>query len=137
MQFGRMRNKHKILVFGVFATIIFVLILLYVVIEVFHESTEKKVYGVPVIEQIEEIYEDDLKSFTSESIKEFDGNNLNLPVYIAYEGYVYDVSSGREEFYNLDKQYHYLTGRDSTEDLNIAGGLIIKNKYKIIGKYIK
>lgn len=78
-----------------------------------------------------------LKSFTPESIKEFDGIDLNKPVYIAYEGYVYDVSPGRDEFYNKDMPYHYLTGRDSTTELTIAGGGIIKNKYKIVGIYIK
>lgn len=78
-----------------------------------------------------------LELFTSESIKAFDGTDLTKPVYIAYGGYVYDVSPGRDDFYNEGKSYHYLTGKDSTFELNIAGGAIIKSKYKVVGIYQK
>lgn len=76
-----------------------------------------------------------LPIFTEDSIRQFDGTDENKPVYIAYEGYVYDVSSGRNDFYNVGKDYHYLAGKDSTTDLNIVGGSIIKKKYKIVGVY--
>lgn len=76
-----------------------------------------------------------LPTYTLDSIVEFDGTDQNKPVYIAYEGYVYDVSSGREDFYNVGKDYHYLAGKDSTSELNIVGGSIIKKKYKIVGTY--
>lgn len=78
-----------------------------------------------------------LAPFTSMSIKQYDGTDLSKPVYIVYDGYVYDVSSRRDEFYNINMPYHYLAGRDSTTELNFAGGAIIKSKYKIIGIYIK
>lgn len=76
-----------------------------------------------------------LPVFNEQSIKEFNGTDLNKPVYIAFEGYVYDVSPGRADFYNDGMSYHYLAGRDSTVDLHIAGGSIIKRKYKIVGVY--
>lgn len=75
--------------------------------------------------------------YNSQSIKEFDGTDLSKPVLIAYDGYVYDVSVGRDTFYNVGKDYHYLAGKDSTVELNIVGGNIIKTKYKIVGIYKK
>jgi predicted heme/steroid binding protein len=73
--------------------------------------------------------------YSQDSLKLYDGTNQSLPVYMAYEGYVYDVSAGREDFYNVGKDYHYLAGRDSTDELNLVGGSIIKKKYKIVGTY--
>ncbi len=80
-----------------------------------------------------ELMASDLPVYTQKTLQEFNGEDLNKPVLIAYLGYVYDVSVGREEFYNIGKDYHYLAGRDSTIDLNIAGGVIIKRKYKVVG----
>lgn len=74
-----------------------------------------------------------LPIYTVNSIKEFDGTDQNKPVYIAYEGYVYDVSAGRNDYYDVGRDYHYLAGKDSTAELNIVGGSIIKKKYKIVG----
>lgn len=79
----------------------------------------------------------DIPVFNESSISVFNGQDLNKPVYIAYQGCVYDVTSGRDKFYGLDMEYNYLTGRDSTKELNIAGGGIIKSKYKLVGKYEK
>lgn len=75
----------------------------------------------------------ELPVYTIESIKQFDGSDPNKPIYIGYDGNVYDVSPGRDAFYGPNKAYNYLTGKDSTTELNIAGGSIIKNKYKIVG----
>lgn len=77
----------------------------------------------------------ELKHFTTEELKKYDGANQNLPIYIAYNGDVYDVTAGRE-YYRVGGAYHDLAGKDSTTQLNIAGGGIIKIKYKIIGKLI-
>ena len=74
-----------------------------------------------------------LPIYTVNSIKEFDGTDQNKPVYIGYEGYVYDVSAGRNDYYDVGRDYHYLAGKDSTAELNIVGGSIIKKKYKIVG----
>ena len=79
--------------------------------------------------------EPNLPTFNDSDLAQYDGVDLTKPVYIAYEGYVYDVSAGREEFYNQGKPYHYLAGKDSTSQLNIAGGGIIRAKYKVIAKY--
>lgn len=80
------------------------------------------------------VTDDTLPTFTLEEIKQFDGSDAEKPIYIVYEGNVYDISSGRDDFYGTGQVYNYLAGKDSTTELNIAGGSIIKNKYKVIGK---
>ena len=77
----------------------------------------------------------ELKNFTAQELKKFDGTDENLPIYMAYNGDVYDVTAGRE-FYKVGGSYHDLAGKDSTTELNIAGGGIIKVKYQIIGKLV-
>ena len=77
-----------------------------------------------------------LKLFSPADIKTFDGTDNNKPIYIGLNGFVYDVSAGRE-FYKIDGPYHYLAGKDSSVELNLIGGAIIKRKYPIIGKLIK
>ncbi len=79
----------------------------------------------------------DIQVFNQDSIKDFNGTSEDKPVYIAYNGCVYDVTPGKDKFYGKGMEYNYLTGRDSSDELNIAGGGIIKSKYKVIGKYIK
>jgi len=76
-----------------------------------------------------------LINFTTEQLKKYDGTNNDLPIYMAYNGDVYDVSAGRD-YYKVGGTYHDLAGKDSSKELNIAGGGIIKVKYKIIGKLI-
>lgn len=76
-----------------------------------------------------------LISFNVMELKKYDGTDPNLPIYLAYNGDVYDVTAGKE-FYVLGGAYHDLAGKDSTKELNFAGGGIIKIKYKIIGKLI-
>lgn len=75
------------------------------------------------------------KIFTAEDIKGFGGTVEDKPIYIALDGLVYDVSLGKE-FYNVSGPYHYLAGRDSSKELNIIGGSIIKKKYPVIGRFI-
>src|SRR3989339_126631 len=58
-----------------------------------------------------------LKVLSLDYIKEFDGSDDSKPIYIAMNGLVYDVSLGRE-FYKADGQYHYLAGKDSSNELN-------------------
>lgn len=78
---------------------------------------------------------ENLKTFTTEELKKYNGTDINIPIYLAYNGDVYDVTKGRE-FYKVGGPYHDLAGKDSTKDLNIAGGGIIKVKYQIVGKLI-
>jgi len=68
-----------------------------------------------------------------EELKGYNGTVENRPIYLAYEGYVYNVTEGKE-YYKPGGVYHSLAGKDSTKELNIAGGSLIKKKYPIVGK---
>jgi predicted heme/steroid binding protein len=74
--------------------------------------------------------------FTPEHLSRFDGTDPNQPTYLALNGLVYDISAGRDEFYAPGKPYHYLAGKDSTQELMIAGDVIIRRKYPVVGKLI-
>lgn len=73
------------------------------------------------------------KIFTRDELKRYDGTNPMLPIYLALDGDVYDVTPGKE-YYQVGGPYHSLAGKDSSIELHQAGGSIIKKKYKIIGK---
>jgi predicted heme/steroid binding protein len=75
-----------------------------------------------------------LPVFTSDSLAMFSGEDLSLPIYVAYEGVVYNVTEGKK-FYGPDGHYNFLAGTDSTKLLKIFGGDIIKKKYPVVGKY--
>jgi predicted heme/steroid binding protein len=74
--------------------------------------------------------------YTEVDLSKYDGTNADLPIYIALNGDVYDVSEGRG-FYEPGGTYHYLAGRDSSKELNMIGGTIIANKYPIVGVLTK
>jgi predicted heme/steroid binding protein len=73
------------------------------------------------------------KIFTTKELGKYDGSNPSLPIYLALDGNVYDVTSGKK-FYKTGGAYHSLAGRDSSAMLHLVGGDIIKKKYKIVGK---
>lgn len=75
-----------------------------------------------------------LPTYTTTSLAQFNGEDLALPIYIAFDGDVYDVSSGRK-FYGPEGTYHFLAGSDGTSLLKIMGGDIIKKKYPVIGTF--
>lgn len=75
----------------------------------------------------------DVPVFTAEQVLEYDGTDQDKPIYLIYQGYVYDVTEGRK-YYEEGGSYHFLAGKDSTTELNMFGGEIIKKKYPIIGK---
>ncbi|MFZ2831976.1 MAG: cytochrome b5 domain-containing protein [Minisyncoccia bacterium] len=77
---------------------------------------------------------ENLPTFTTEMLRAYDGTSTSSPVYIALDGYVYDVSEGRK-FYEPGAGYHYLAGKDSSKTLHIFGADILKEKYKIIGLF--
>lgn len=77
-----------------------------------------------------------LPKFTSEELKKYDGTDPSRPIYLALDGNVYDVTKG-SEFYRVGGSYHYLAGKDSSFELHIVGGDIIKRKYPIIGRLVK
>lgn|GEM_PF-1445238 len=74
----------------------------------------------------------ELRKFSKEELKVFDGSQDDQPIYIGLNGKVYDVSKGRD-FYKTGAGYHYLAGKDSSADLNIFGASLITNKYSVIG----
>ena len=73
------------------------------------------------------------KIFTLQELGNFNGTDPNLPIYLVLNGNVYDVTKGKE-FYQIGGAYHYLAGKDSSQELNLIGGEIIKRKYPVIGK---
>ncbi|MCR4285709.1 MAG: hypothetical protein NUW00_02310 [Candidatus Kaiserbacteria bacterium] len=75
-----------------------------------------------------------LPAYTTASLAQFNGEDPTLPIYIAFDGDVYDVSSGRK-FYGPEGTYHFLAGSDGTSLLKIMGGDIIKKKYPVIGTF--
>lgn len=72
-----------------------------------------------------------LPVLTEKDILGNNGENPNKPIYIGLDGYVYDVTAGRD-FYKPGGPYHDLAGHDSTDQLKIFGGGIIKRKYPIV-----
>jgi len=81
--------------------------------------------------------ESDLKVFDTTELARYSGEDLSLPIYLAYDGYVYDVTSGSADFYGPGQPYHDLVAKDSSALLNMFGGEIIKQKYKVVGVYQK
>lgn len=73
-----------------------------------------------------------LVPINAEQLKEFDGIR-NPKVYIGLDCLVYDVTSGKDQYYGEGKPYHYLVARDATSQLKIFGGDIIKRKYPVVG----
>ncbi len=77
-----------------------------------------------------------LPLFTLEELKKYNDDDPNLPIYISYNDLIYDVSAGRDEYYCKTCSYNYLTGKDSTELLDMFGGTLIKLKYPVVGKLL-
>ena len=75
------------------------------------------------------------KIFTTQELGMYDGTDPSLPIYLALDGDVYNVSPGKE-YYKPGGSYHSLAGKDASEELHFAGGSIIKRKYKIVGKLL-
>ena len=75
------------------------------------------------------------KVFTDQELKKYDGSNPELPILLALDGKVYDVTTGKD-FYKVGGPYHFLAGKDSSQELHVAGGGIIKRKYPVIGEYV-
>ena len=73
---------------------------------------------------------------TIAELTKYDGTDPTKPIYIAFEGLVYDVTTGKS-FYAPGGTYHWLAGKDSTKDLALIGGDIIKRKYPVVGKLIQ
>lgn len=76
-----------------------------------------------------------LPTISASELAKYNGDNNNLPIYLALDGYVYDVSPGGADYYAPGQSYHDLVGKDSSVLLHIIGGDIISRKYKIVGVY--
>ncbi len=88
---------------------------------------------IPIKTDIPEIYKN-LPQISQAEMAKHDGSN-DSPIYIALNGLVYDVTAGKE-FYASGGPYQYLAGRDSSKELNLIGGNIIKQKYPVIGIFL-
>ena len=112
-----------------------------------HEETDTQVEPIPPSEATELITEEkstnvteatpkepELPSFTKETLAQYDGTDPSLPIYLAFEGNVYDVSEGKK-FYAPGGSYHFLAGTDGTRLLRTFGGDTIKKKYPVVGIY--
>ncbi len=75
------------------------------------------------------------KTFKAIDLLAFNGTDPAKPIYIGYEGKVYDVTAGKD-FYATGGDYHWLAGKDATDALHLFGGDIIKNKYPPVGTII-
>lgn len=73
-----------------------------------------------------------LKSYSIDELTKYNGTDASKPIYIGLNGYLYDVTQGRK-FYEKGGTYNYLAGKDSSKELNLIGGEIIKQKYPVIG----
>lgn len=76
-----------------------------------------------------------LPNFNFLTLSQYNGIDVSKPVLLALDGYVYDVSPGRDEFYAVGKPYHDLVGKDSSQLLHLVGADIIKRKYQVVGTY--
>jgi len=76
-----------------------------------------------------------LPTYTKETLAAYDGTNPELPIYLAFDGDVYDVTAGRK-FYEPGGAYHFLAGTDGTLLLRTFGGDLIKEKYSVVGTYL-
>jgi predicted heme/steroid binding protein len=94
-------------------------------------------YIISKVGQKEVIVDADLKVFDTTELARYSGEDLSLPIYLAYDGYVYDVTSGSADFYGPGQPYHDLVAKDSSVLLGMFGGEIIKQKYKVVGVYQK
>lgn len=76
-----------------------------------------------------------LRVYSSQDLSIYNGEKADEPILLAMDGYVYDVTAGRDDFYGPGQPYHNLAGKDASIPLQLFGGAIIREKYKIVGTY--
>lgn len=57
--------------------------------------------------------DDDALRMTAEELRQYDGSDESLPLYLSIKGRIYDVTAGRE-YYGPGRSYHHFVGRDAT-----------------------
>lgn len=77
-----------------------------------------------------------LSTISQKDLGKYNGDDPTLPIYIALDGNVYDVTEGKV-FYEPGGAYHYLAGKDSSLELKLFGADIIKRKYPIVAVLVK
>lgn len=120
------KNQKKHLISRVKPIVLFILSLLLVDVLVIRIFLPR-----PVVN-----HEVTLEVYTASRLATFDGSDVTKPTYLALDGFVYDISSGRDAFYAPNKPYHMLAGTDASALLHIVGAEIITRKYKIVGRFI-
>lgn len=75
-----------------------------------------------------------LKKYSHAELASYNGQDESLPILLAMDGLVYDISGGRDRYYGPGKPYHSLAGTDATALLHIAGGDIVRKKYTVVGR---
>ena len=78
----------------------------------------------------------ELRTYTEAELAQYTGVDPIKPILLALDGSVYDVTAGKE-FYQPGGSYHDLAGKDSSAELHLVGGDIIKRKYPIVGTLAK
>jgi predicted heme/steroid binding protein len=80
-----------------------------------------------------EVSKEELKPFTLEELKTFDGAD-GRPIYIAYNGKIYDLSSS--PLFQGDKRMRcHIAGKDLTRDIEIAPhGEDLVLKFPVVGR---
>ncbi len=78
---------------------------------------------------------EELKPFTLEELKTFDGAE-GRPIYIAYNGKIYDLSSS--PLFQGDKRMRcHIAGKDLTRDIEIAPhGEDLVFKFPVVGRLV-
>ena len=61
----------------------------------------------------EEAETEPLRDFSLDQLRQYDGSDLEKPIYVALKGEVFDVSSGKD-FYGQGQAYNCFAGRDAT-----------------------
>lgn len=93
------------------------------------------IYILQKVSQPKVVNQNDFAEFSETTLAKYDGTDPELPIYLALDGYVYDVTAGASEYYGPGQPYHDLVGKDSSVLLNMFGGAIVKKKYMIVGVY--
>lgn len=73
-------------------------------------SSSSKIDSTP---QTSPIAGDGNTVFTPEMLSQHDGSNPDLPIYLAIDGVVYDVTQGRRT-YGPGGSYHHMAGKDAS-----------------------
>lgn len=80
-----------------------------------------------------EVKHEDLKTFTREELKHFDGTE-GSPIYIGYKGKVYDISAS-PLFQGEKRMRCHMAGKDLTKDIEIAPhGEELLFKFPVVGR---